>query len=194
MRKTLPVSAKETGGSSTVTAPSDQTITVSALKGKFLFSKTTPDQVSFTGTITLPAGLNIADPAGQTLSIGLGNITDTVTLDPKGKPKLPSALGRIKTLKFKYPKLPKGQTVATGGEKATVQMTYNTADMDTKGFDTEGITATLAAGEDAKKGASRNIQVAMVMAGVSYETLAPVTYKVSSKGDAGTMSRSATGK
>jgi len=190
MRKTMALSSKETGGSGALTAPVDTTIAVTGMKGKFLFSKTTPDQVSFTGTITLPAGLNLSGADGQQLSIGIGNITDNVIIDPKGKGKLPSEKNRIKSVKVKYPKLAKGVPFTVGGEKATVSLSYNTADMDLNGFDTEGITTTFSAGEDGTKGVPRNIQVAMVVAGVAYESIAPVTFKVSKKGDSGTMSRS----
>jgi hypothetical protein len=187
MRKQLALGARETGQSGALGFAASKDIAVKALKGKFLFTKDTPDQVSFSGSIVMPAGLDLARADGQSLSLGIGNITDSIVVSPKGKGATPSSSGRIKTLKVKFPRLAKGTTLTAGGEKADVQFTINTANLDTSGFDTEGITASLAAGEDKKKGADRNIQVALVLAGVPYEILAPVLFKLSSKQDAGTI-------
>lgn len=187
MRKQLVVSSRETNASGLQLLPPSTEIEFKSLKGKFLFTKETPDQVTFAGSITLPAGLDLSVAEGLTLSLGIGNITDDIVISPKGKGQTPGAQGRVKSAKVKYPRLAKGKTVTAGGEVAQVQVTLNTADMDINGFDTEGITPTLATGEDPKKAASRNIQLALVLGGVPYETLAPVQFKVSSKMDAGTL-------
>jgi len=185
-RKTIVVGRKETGEKPLSTAaPASSDINLASMKGKFLFNKDTPDSVSFVGTIELPAGMDLSQP--QEFSMGMGNVIDTVMVDPKGKTSDKGTLERITKLNIKYPKLPKDETLTTTGQKAKITITMSTANMDSIGFDTEGITAALRNDEAGEKSVPRSIQVAMVLAGVSYEGTAPVEYKVSKKGDAGTM-------
>ncbi|MGD0092441.1 MAG: hypothetical protein ABSE73_21200, partial [Planctomycetota bacterium] len=62
------------------------------------------------------------------------------------------------------------------GAQATLAITLNGSSLHTAGFDTEGIVNTVATG---KKGISRQIQVALVIDGVSYYTQANATYVLS---------------
>ena len=192
VRKTIAISTDETGEASRVTAPpASKQIAMGAMKGKFIFKDNgqagaKPDAVTFTSTIELPEGFDIKRE--HILSIAAGNVTDTVTVTDKGGPASQGWAGRIKKLQIKYPKLPKGTTVLGAGQKATVSVQFSTADMDLKGFDTEGITSTLAAGEAGQKSVQRAIQMAFVLDGVAYETQADVQYKISSGGDAGMLS------
>ena len=59
---------------------------------------------------------------------------------------------------------------------------------DRAGFESDGITSTLKTSEKAMKSVPRMLQVGMVYAGESYQIVAPVQYKLSSKGTSGTMS------
>ena len=175
-RKMIVVSREETG-QSFLAKPADSSIALTQIKGKFLFTKSTADQVSFSGTIKLPAGIDTLKE--QTVSIGLGNVIDAAKFAAKGKGTLPSTLGRINKLSIKYPKLSTG-TVTQGGETALVSFTLKLADMDVAGFDSEGISVRGTSG-------TRSIQVALVFAGVSYDAVLPVQYTLSSKGDAGAI-------
>jgi sugar lactone lactonase YvrE len=187
-RKTLSISRKETGQEARVTGePSSRDIIPKKIKGKFVFinPKATPvaDTVSFSGTIALPPGLDLAN--AQEVALGIGNITDTTLVDPKGKGVVPGTAGRIKKLRIKYPRL-KGTTITTGTETATVDITLSMPDMSPAGFDTEGVKGD-ATDLDAKGAAPRNIQIAVVLAGVSYELLAPASFKVAPKKNVGQL-------
>jgi hypothetical protein len=184
VRKTLNIDARETGESGALALPSSTAIASVSLKGKFLYSKTAADLVTFTGEITLPAGLDIGRADGNSVSIAVGNVVDTVTVDAKGRAGA-SSLGLIAKLKVKYPRLAKGATTTVGGEKAKVTAQLKAEDLDLKGFDTEGITNALATDETGLKVVPRSIQVAVLLAGVAYETLAPVDYKLTTKQDSG---------
>jgi hypothetical protein len=183
-RKTIVVGAREAGDSAGLAAPASTEIVLSKMSGKFLFTKTTPDQISFSGTIQLPPGFDPNKTGGNPVVIGIGNIVDTLNVDAKGKPidKSTGASQRIKKLSVKFPKL---AGPAVGGETAKIDVTLGLADMDTAGLDTEGITASLRSDEKKLKTAPRFIQVNMLLAGVPYESYVPVQYKVSTKGDAG---------
>ncbi|MCY3021909.1 MAG: putative Ig domain-containing protein [Planctomycetota bacterium] len=178
-RKTLAISRKETGEEQFVTGDSTSpVITPKSLKGKFIFTKPATsrpvsDLVSFSGTFTLAPGLDLSK--AQDIALGIGNITDTSMVDPKGKGTVPGTEGRIKKLRVKYPKL-KGTTITTGGETARFDVTLSMADMSPAGFDTEGVTPE-ATDLNTKNTAPRSIQVALVLAGVSYEVPAPVSFK-----------------
>jgi hypothetical protein len=175
MRKTLAVSRNETGEAPLVSgAPSKTSIAKFTMKGKFLFNQGTPDVVTFTGTIELPAGMDLSQ---QQIAVGAGNITDTVALDPKGKAILPSACGRIIKLQVKFPK-PASGTVTGPGQLAKLSFTMSLADMDLEGFDTEGISPAARVQDPAAKSYSRAIQVALAVAGVTYELKAPVVLKI----------------
>ena len=179
VRKMITISAKDTGNSAALADPPSTDIKMKKFSGKFLFTKSTPDKVSFSGMITLPAGFNPSRPDGNTLSVGIGNVVENLTVDAKGK-VAPGA--KISKAKVKFPKT---SGVTAGGESAQIDITASLADLDTAGFDTEGITPTLRSGEFGLKAATRFVQVSILLGGVPYETLAPVDFKVSKKGDAG---------
>ena len=187
-RKTLALSRKETAQQQSVTGdPPSQKIAPKSLKGKFIFknktSKPVPDSVSFSGAIPLAPGLDLSK--AQEIALGLGNITDSTILNPKGKGTPPGTQGHIKQLSVKYPRL-KGTTITQGGETAQFSVTLSMAGMSPAGFDTEGVTAD--ANDLSSKGvAPRSIQVAVVLAGVPYEVLAPVSFKLSPKKDVGQL-------
>ncbi len=183
-RKTLALSTRETAETLSANAPSGDApsskITTKSMKGKFVFSGTKTDAVSYSGIIKLPPGLNTAKP--HELAIAIGNIVTTTTLDAKGTaaPK-----GALKKLKVTYVKLKKG-SITKGGEEAKVDATISASGLIVNGFDTEGLSATAADATKGKK-ANRSIQIAVELEGVTYETLAPVTFSVSNKADSGTI-------
>jgi len=184
VRKTLAVSAHFTGDSSALPDPASTTIKTKKLSGKFIFTKAKPDKVDFQGEIALPQGFNPAKGGGNKLHIAVGNVFDSVIVDDKGKAVLPGEQGRLTKAKVSYPKM---NGTATGGEIAKLAVTLSLTDMVAAGFDTEGITPNVRADEKGLKSMSRAIQVAIVLDGVAYETLAAVTFKVSSNGSAGQM-------
>ena len=186
IRKTIVVGARATGDSSALADPPSNDIKLKKMSGKFLFTKSTADQVSFSGTLQLPAGFDPAKAGGNSVDVGIGNIVDTLLVDAKGKPvdKSTGASQRLKKFSIKYPKL---SGPAAGGEVAQMDFTISIPDMDTAGFDTEGITSTLRADERKLKAANRFVQVDLLLSGVAYEAYIPVQYKVSTKGDAGQL-------
>ncbi len=147
-------------------------IQFSGMKGKFAFSSNSPDTVEFSGTIQLPAGVDFTQP--QSVSIALGNVIDTLTVDAKGKGTSAGLSNRVKKFQIKYPKPNSKTTEAV----AQVDVLLQTPDMDTIGFDTEGVVKGAAAG-------SRTIQIGLLFAGTPYEFRAPVTY--ASSGDSATI-------
>ncbi|MGD0089313.1 MAG: hypothetical protein ABSE73_05275 [Planctomycetota bacterium] len=182
-RKTLNVSSRDTGDSGALPDPPSASVTIKKLQGKFMFnSQAKPDSVSLSAKIALPAGFSPAGPSGNSLAAGIGNITDTVAVDAKGKASVPGALGRITKAKIKFPKL---NGTAVGGELAQIDVTISLAGLSALGFDTEGITSQFRSDEHALKAASRQIQVDLLLNGVAYETLAPVQYKLSKPGPTG---------
>ena len=187
IRKTIAVGSRQVGDSSGLASPASTEITLSKMSGKFLFNKTTPDQLSFSGTFSLPPGFDPAKTGGNPVVIGIGNIVDTLFIDAKGKPldKSTGVSQRIKKLSVKFPKL---SGPAVGGETAKLDVTLSLADMDTVGLDTEGITAQLRSDEKKLKTAPRFIQVNLLLSGVPFQSYVPVQYKVSPKGDAGQLS------
>jgi len=186
-RRTLAVGSRETGESGALPAPSSSTVTLKTLKGKFLFTSDKPDSVSFSGEIKLPAGFDPLKPDGYSFSIGIGNVVDTVQLDAKGKGVLPSSGVLLKKVAVKYPKLAKGTLVTTDGQIAKIQATISIKDLDTAGFDTEGITNTKLTSEAALKSVPRTIQLQVLLGGIPYEVLAPVDYTLTKKSDAGSI-------
>jgi PKD repeat protein len=187
-RKTLALSKKETGETVEVSgdAPS-AVITAKTLKGKFIFSAQKDDVCSFSGTIKLPAGLDTSKP--HDVALALGNIVATTTVNEKG---IGAPVESLKKLKVKFLKVKKGATTV-GGEEAKIDAQFIAPGMVDAGFDTEGVTSKAIDATDGKK-ANRSIQVAIVLAGVPYETLAPVTFAISKKKDTGQIvGRKATG-
>jgi len=178
IRQTVAISRAETGEPPLATAPPANTKVIGAqLKGKFLFASDKPDVVSLRAKVSLPVGMDLGQE--QTIALGIGNIIDEVVLDTKGKAKGASVLGRIKSLKLKYPRL-KGTTITAAGQTVDLNVTLSTADMDVKGFDTEGVSADAAALQS-----QPDIQVLLVFGGMSYESQVPVEFKLSPKRDTG---------
>lgn len=189
-RRTLAVSERELG-QSTVTPPGSHEVKLKTMAGKFLFGRSgaatlaKPDTVTFSGTIELPAGLALTQ--NLPVSIGIGNIIDSATVTSKGKAQLPSTLGRIKKLQVKFPRLAKGNTTTTAGQLATVTIGLSSLSMSANGFDTEGVTSSVRSDEATLKNVARNIQVALTIGGVAYESTAPVQFKLSKKQDSGAI-------
>ncbi|MGD0089090.1 MAG: kelch repeat-containing protein, partial [Planctomycetota bacterium] len=171
-RLMVPVSNREAGITDSITDQRKSTgLTSFTLKGKFSFGLK-PDSVILSCTVELPAGLTV----NQTLpvSVGIGNVTGSASVDPKGKlMALKSDGSFIKKLQFKWPRLDKKNPVTKAGDQATLAITLTGSGLDAAGFDTEGIVTTVATG---KKGIDRQIQVAIVIAGVSYYAQAKATY------------------
>jgi hypothetical protein len=184
-RKMLNVSARDLGDSAALADPADFRVVMKKMSGKFAFTDPSKvDKVSFSGTIALPAGFNPAKDGGNKLVIGIGNIVDEVTVDAKGKASA-GVKGNITKAKVKYPKLTGAATV--GGEIATIDVTFSGTELSSKGFDTEGIKATLVPGEASLKAVGRSVQVDIQINGVPYEGGAPVEFKRSKKADAGAI-------
>lgn len=118
--------------------------------------------------------------------MGVGNVVDQAFVDPKGKPFLPSQLGRIKKLKVKWPKLSNGTNVTAPGQTATVDLTLSGQDLDLAGFDGEGINPRVL-DTDTKGVARRRIQVALLISGVAYEGSFLVDFKLAKKKNSGTI-------
>lgn len=192
-RHMLAVSDRELGLTpSTLIPPASHKVKLKSLTGKFLFGRSgaatvaKPDAVTYSGTIELPAGLDLTQ--NQTVSIGIGNIIDSAVVSPKGKVTLPSTLKNIKKLQVKFPKLAKGTTTTTAGQLASVTIGLSALNMSANGFDTEGVTSKIRSDEAGAKSVTRNIQVALVIGGVAYDSLDEVQFKLSKKQDAGAIS------
>jgi len=185
-RKTVPVSSREVGQmNSAIVEPQNRALLTSSLKGKFIFIKDKPDQVTYSGSFEMPAGVDLREP--QTLVFAMGNVIDSIALTTKGKGVTPSTKGAIKKLQVKFPRVDRKNPVTTSGQMAKLTATYFTADLDLKGFDTEGITSTKRDDEVGSKTVSRTIQLAMNLSGVTYEAAVPVEFKLSPKADAGAI-------
>ncbi|HYG78412.1 MAG TPA: PKD domain-containing protein [Planctomycetota bacterium] len=176
VRKTLAIGARAAGDSGAPVPPSSE-ITIKKVSGKFVFNKSKEDKVDFSGEIQLPAEFNPAKPGGNKLTIAIGNNVGVAIIDEKGKATVTAPLTKAKVT---FPK--------TGATTAKLSFTFSTTDMVGGGFDTEGISPVLRADEKSLKSTSRAVQVALVFDGLAYEVLAPVSFKVSAKGDAGQIS------
>jgi len=194
-RKTVAVGSRETNptNSGNVKPPKNNpgVVTVTKVSGKFIFTvdaaKNKPDQVTFSGTITLPEGFATTNPDGIRFAIGMGNVLDGLMLDAKGKPlnKSTGDKSRLKKVSVKFPKI---AGAALGTEIAKIQVTMSTQDMDLKGFESEGITSRVREDEQGRKAVDRMMQVNLMLAGEPYEAYIPVEFKLAPKGDAGSMS------
>lgn len=181
---TIPIGNGETGGTSDgLTPPASHTIVIQGLKGKFLFRENKPDVVSFKGSIELPGGLPL--PKQYVWSLSAGNVADTLSVTTKGKGIVPGAQKRITKLQVKYPRLRKPAAATSTGQRAAVSFTLSVPDLDSLGFDTEGIGSTVRPDEAALKSVSRTIQLAMLFAGTPYAGKAPVQLKLSKNKDTG---------
>ncbi len=168
-----------------------------ALKGKFNFAAntvpmsqrprvlaSTDDTVSVSWTMTLPAGFDVNT---QMVDIAIGNVVDKVTLTNNGTGviDLPSP---FKSVKFKFPRLKKGQTRALAATTSIVTVKMSSMNLPSQGFDTEGITPHAFNTTGSKGPFTRSIQVATYFAGVSYSGIATVALTVSSNGAFGSIS------
>jgi hypothetical protein len=178
VRKVVNISGKDAGDSGALADPTNASITIKKVQGKVSFSGDKADSLSFSGTVQLPAGFNLARPGGHTLSIGVGNIVDTVAIDEKGKATLPGDKKRITKAKIKWPK--------TGADIAQIDVTYSLAGLVNLGLDTEGITSTRRSDESNMTTLARQVQVDMLVDGAPYETLIPVKYKLKTDKKTGT--------
>ena len=154
----------------------DSTIKTKTLKGKFDFTGKKPDVVSYTGTINLPANLDMSKP--YEFWIAVGNIVCKSTI-VKGKGTAFSVAGVLKSLKVTS-KVKKG-VITSGGEPATISVTYSTKNAAANGYDTEGVSR-----DATDVPAVRKIQVAMLLEGAPYQALQEVDF--SKKADLGTIS------
>jgi hypothetical protein len=182
-RKTIVISRREVGEATSLTDNrSSAEIKMKKMKGKFSFSGQSAltaampataraDSVAFSGTIQLPAGLNITEQ--QDLWIAIGNIVDRITLGPKAKPVYPSDKGYLKRVKVKYPKL--ADSITTGDETAQLDFTLSMPGMSEAGFDTEGVSAAVSGAD--KTPIERKIQVGVLLAGMSYQGSAPALFR-----------------
>lgn len=180
VRKTIAVSRAETGETAQITAqPSSRDLSIDGMSGKFSFTRNTSDTASFSGTLELPAGMDLTKPID--MSVAIGNVAEMLQVDGKGRARTAGRSGKIKKLTIKFPKLAKGSTVTEAGQRAKIDIQLASPDLDANGFDTEGITPRV---NTTKAKIDRTIQVAVVLAGVSYEIQAPVSFTPSEESGA----------
>lgn len=193
-RKTLPISAKETGETVGGAAdergilralgdPPSNAMTTKTLKGKFVFGAGKNDAVTYVGTIKLPANLDITKT--HEMSFAAGNIVVNATIDEKGKGVEIGGTGVMKSLKIRY-KVRKNSGLTKGGEDATVTAVFSAKGLVDAGFDTEGIT-TRSTDVGPGKSGPRSIQVAMLLDGVPYESSVPVTFAIAKDSEFGSI-------
>lgn len=194
-RKTLVISANETGEklpsivrpdgarNAVGTAP-NTAITLRNLQGKFTFSGSAKDTVSFSGIIGLPSGLDLSQ--SHEFSVAIGNVVTTTIISAAGVGALPGSPPILRNLKMMYPRSAR-HGLTKGGEKARIDVTFSTAALIAAGFDTEGIVKNA---RDAANGttAPRQIQIGMLLDGVPYETLAPAGFQAPNNADFGNIS------
>jgi len=192
-RRTLAVAQKEIDGTTNFAAPpSSNSITPKGFKAKLSLPSLVQsaaantaknnDSVTFTGEIELPVGLQL--PAAKSadtldLALGIGNIIDHVAVDSRGNTKSTGDAGNIKKVSVKLPRPDKttGLTFGTVKQRtARVTVTLSNTGFVANGFDTEGVSATPAS-------SSLKIQVAFVLAGVTYQSTVTAGIKVTKKQD-----------
>ncbi|MFH0938388.1 MAG: hypothetical protein V1899_03795 [Planctomycetota bacterium] len=180
LRKTFVISSDDIGAPRKVkNFPAKRTLTVRGMTGKFNFINTLKnDAVRVAFQIELPEGLDISTT--QDIAISVGNITEVVPVDSRGNGP---QTGRFKKVKVRYPKLAKGTTETTVGQTAKVAVQLSAANLSASGFDTEGITS------KRQKSQNPKIQIAMLLAGVSYFTEAEVAIRISRNGGTGFLGR-----
>ena len=191
-RLSLALSNREVGMPVNYTnEPKSHMVKTGKIGGKFSFPKASAasigktDLVAYTGSFELPEGLN---PASKPeLAFSIGNIIDSISIDAKGRGIGASKRGFIKKVRVNYPKLAKGATVTSAGQMATFSVSVSGVDLSSKGFDTEGIQAAVAASEKSLKSVQRTVQVAMVFAGAAYIARVGVNFKLSATAASGTI-------
>ena len=198
-RKTLVIDRAEVGDTALkLTAPKSRKVVASSLKGNFIFGRSgassssgKSNSVTLSGSIALPGGLDTTIPTS--IQVAIGNIVDSVTLDSKGAGKLPSLNKYIQKFQVRLPK-PKSGTTIPNDKPATFSVTFNdkalaaAANMVDNGFDTEGVSSTLVALDKGVKSPTRQIQLALSINGVAYQSSVMVTFKRSSNNQSATIS------
>ena len=184
MRKMLPVAKRETGEAQSGTVePGSRAIGEIKLKGKCTFGQKS-DKIIMTGSVELPAGMDLSQSVD--VPVGVGNIVDTVRLTNKGK-MISSAQALVTKMQIRFPRLPKGVTTTKAGDKAKLSITISGSRLHDLGLDTEGITNSRDL--TAKQKYARTVQTAVVLGGVSYETLVNVDYMYAETSGGTFMSR-----
>jgi hypothetical protein len=201
-RKTLAFSASELimpNPNPNITPPTSagRKLNFGKIKGKFNFAKsgpaeaartTTPaDTVVLSWTMTLPVGFDVAVDT-QNIMIAVGNVVETVMLKPNGVGQIANSPSPYHAVKFKLPRLKKGQTVVTTPFVTTVSVAMSSANLPSQGFDSEGITTMAQTTTHTNGPFARTLQVATTFAGISYTGLAQVSFVVSSNSAFGTIS------
>lgn len=173
-RLMVPISGWETGQPPVATDGRKNTgLTSFQLKGKFNFGPK-PDSVTLTCAVELPAGMSLNQNPPMPISVGIGNVTGSGSVDSRGRVTgLTSPGNNLKKLHVMWPRLVKKNLVTKAGDQAKLTITLTGSSLHTAGFDTEGIVNTVATG---KKGIERQIQTAIVIGGVSYYAQAKATY------------------
>jgi len=184
----LPISAAETGAAQETIPPGSMTISSVSLKGKLLFNPAKADTVSFTGTLELAADLDVSKP--KTLSVSLGNVVDTASLDARGQAKA-GERNRLRKVTVKYPKLKKPAAATSAGQKATLSFTLSAPELDVLGFDSAGVSK---AGGIAGQSVQRTIGAALVLGGTAYRADVLVNWKLSRKGNSGEVKSEKAGR
>ncbi|HLX62828.1 MAG TPA: hypothetical protein VKX17_16240 [Planctomycetota bacterium] len=165
-------------------APPSSAITLMNMRGRFDFTGTKNDSVVFTGNFKLPPGLDTSQP--HEINVGIGNNISNTTISARGRGVTPGTPGLLKSLSVRFGV--RRNAVTQGGEPATVSITFNKAGLVGTGFETEGVSK---ASTDTTPGGApvaRKIQIAVVLDGVPYTTLAPVNFSISGNGGFGSIS------
>ena len=144
----------------------------SRLRGRLSFGRASIDTVSLLGSITLPAGFNVG--AQHELQIGIGNVTGSINLNEKGSGMLPGSPALYKKVKIFFPGIKGG--ILPADQQVRVDVLLAAQGLSAAGFDTSGISNK----HPGSSGLLRQIQVALVLDGIAYETLVPVLLDVSS--------------
>jgi hypothetical protein len=171
-RRMIPIGKPETGTPLSVAAPRDDGSGViggrSKVAGKFFMNPAKNDQVKLSGSLTLPTGLDLTSP--QSLDIGLGNVVETLTIiKSKGRSTDGKMQFQLKTKK--------------NSNNAAFTLTLTSPQLDTLGFDTEGISPS--------PKPILNIQVGFVIGGVPYFTTVGVNARATGSTKSGSVQISA---
>ncbi len=193
-RKTIAISSLEVGSTASFSdSAKNRSITSTKINGSFNFNRSgaaatavKPDKVTFSGTFEMPKGVDLSQT--QEFQVGIGNVIDSVRVNNKGKSMASGALKNVQKVQISYPRLPKGQKTTAAGAKAKFSLTMNSTGLSAAGFESDGISNKLQASEQGKKSVPRMLQVAMSFSGETYQIVAPVQYKLSTKGTSGSMS------
>jgi len=175
-RRMIVIGADEIGMVLSVARPVSSALTAKKGKGKVSVSQSKLDRLDMEVAFELPGGF--VPGAAHTLDIGLSNLVDRITLDPKGKA---SGGSIVVSAKVKFPKPARGQTALPAGAMATLRFVIDVQGAIAKGLESEGIDG--AARNLSTFGVSRELQVALILDGVPYQGSIPVTVKSIAKGE-----------